>query len=152
MNKWTTGIIAVALVAAAHSATQTIRPQTDGDAGLGTASHSWGAIHAKTGSVEYLEVSGTSFGDLAGALDALEAETNDWNTAHADRLKWDGGGTGLNAATGRTSLGLGTAAQSNATAFVLADTNKTIAVASVLFTNGWSIVCSPSNTLEFVAP
>ena len=29
-----------------------------------------------------------------------------WNTASTDRLKWDGGATGLTAATGRTSLGL----------------------------------------------
>jgi hypothetical protein len=29
-----------------------------------------------------------------------------WNTAYTDRLKWDGGATGLVAATGRTSLGL----------------------------------------------
>jgi len=29
-----------------------------------------------------------------------------WDTAYTDRLKWDGGSTGLNAATGRTSLGL----------------------------------------------
>jgi hypothetical protein len=29
-----------------------------------------------------------------------------WNTAYTDRLKWDGGSTGLIAATGRTSLGL----------------------------------------------
>jgi hypothetical protein len=30
-----------------------------------------------------------------------------WETAYTDRLKWDGGSTGLVAATGRTSLGLG---------------------------------------------
>src|SRR3989338_1264375 len=30
-----------------------------------------------------------------------------WDTAYTDRLKWDGGATGLVAATGRTSLGLG---------------------------------------------
>jgi len=35
--------------------------------------------------------------------------------------KWDGGATGLTAATGRTSLGLGTAATSAATAFETAD-------------------------------
>jgi hypothetical protein len=35
-----------------------------------------------------------------------------WNTAYTDRLKWDGGATGLVAATARTSLGLGTAALS----------------------------------------
>lgn len=29
-----------------------------------------------------------------------------WNTAYTDRFKWDGGATGLVAATGRTSLGL----------------------------------------------
>ena len=33
-----------------------------------------------------------------------------WNTASTDRLKWDGGTTGLNQSTGRTSLGLGTVA------------------------------------------
>jgi hypothetical protein len=37
--------------------------------------------------------------------------------------KWDGGSTGLTAATGRTSLGLGTAATSAATAFEAADTD-----------------------------
>jgi len=35
---------------------------------------------------------------------------SNWNDAYTDRLKWDGGATGLNATTGRTSLGLGTAA------------------------------------------
>ena len=40
-----------------------------------------------------------------------------WNTAYTDRLKWDGGSTGLVAATGRTSLGLGSAAQSASTDF-----------------------------------
>jgi hypothetical protein len=35
-----------------------------------------------------------------------------WNTAYTDRLKWDGGSTGLVAATGRTSLGGTTVGQS----------------------------------------
>jgi hypothetical protein len=35
---------------------------------------------------------------------------SNWDTAYTDRLKWDGGATGLNATTGRTSLGLGTIA------------------------------------------
>jgi hypothetical protein len=35
-----------------------------------------------------------------------------WNTAYTDRLKWDGGSTGLVAATGRTSLGGTTIGQS----------------------------------------
>jgi hypothetical protein len=37
-----------------------------------------------------------------------------WNSAYTNTLHWDGSSTGLTAATGRTSLGLGTAAQ-NAT-------------------------------------
>lgn len=31
--------------------------------------------------------------------------STNWNTAYTDRLKWDGGATGLTASTGRTSLG-----------------------------------------------
>lgn len=31
--------------------------------------------------------------------------STNWNTAYTDRNKWDGGATGLNASTGRTSLG-----------------------------------------------
>ncbi len=37
-----------------------------------------------------------------------------WNTAFSERLRWDGSNTGLNAATGRTSLGLGSASQRDA--------------------------------------
>jgi len=36
--------------------------------------------------------------------------STNWDTAYTDRNKWDGGATGLTAATGRTSLGLGTMA------------------------------------------
>jgi len=39
-----------------------------------------------------------------------------WDTAYADRNNWDGGVTGLVAATGRSSLGLGTAAVLNVAA------------------------------------
>lgn len=38
--------------------------------------------------------------------------SSNWNTAFTDRLKWDGGSTGLVAATGRTSLGGTTIGQS----------------------------------------
>ena len=38
--------------------------------------------------------------------DAYISSATTWNTASTDRLKWDGGATGLVAATGRTSLGL----------------------------------------------
>jgi hypothetical protein len=43
-----------------------------------------------------------------------------WDTAYTDRNKWDGGATGLVAATGRTSLGLGTAATTNSTDYATA--------------------------------
>jgi hypothetical protein len=32
--------------------------------------------------------------------------SSNWNDAYTDRLKWNGGGTGLNASSGRSSLGL----------------------------------------------
>ena len=38
--------------------------------------------------------------------DTYVASSTNWNSAYTDRLKWDGGATGLTAATGRTSLGL----------------------------------------------
>lgn len=53
----------------------------------------------------------TSTGTLALAFDTgyalpTTAKQTEWDTAYSDRLKWDGGATGLNAATARTSLGL----------------------------------------------
>lgn len=60
-----------------------------------------------------LQVSGspiTSSGTLAVSYQAgysiptTSSQTN-WDTAYTDRLKWDGGSTGLTASTGRTSLG-----------------------------------------------
>lgn len=36
---------------------------------------------------------------------SITNNSSNWNTAYTDRLKWDGGSTGLVAATGRTSLG-----------------------------------------------
>lgn len=67
-----------------------------------------------------LSISGspiTSAGTLAVTLTAgysiptTTSQTN-WDTAYTDRNKWDGGSTGLVAATGRTSLG-GTTVGSN---------------------------------------
>jgi len=52
----------------------------------------------------------TTSGTLALSLTAgysipTTASQTNWNTAYTDRSKWDGGSTGLVAATGRTSLG-----------------------------------------------
>jgi hypothetical protein len=46
------------------------------------------------------------------AASITSTDTTNWDTAYTDRLKWDGGSTGLNASTGRTSLGLATVASS----------------------------------------
>lgn len=75
-----------------------------------------------------LAVSGnpvTSSGTLAvsfasGYSIPTTSKQTDWDTAYTDRLKWDGGATGLDAATGRTSLGLGTAATTASTDYAVA--------------------------------
>lgn len=41
------------------------------------------------------------------------ASQSNWDTAYSERLYWNGGATGLNAATGRASLGLGGSATLN---------------------------------------
>ena len=43
---------------------------------------------------------------------SIPNNSTNWNTAYTDRLKWDGGSSGLVAATGRTSLGGTTIGQS----------------------------------------
>lgn len=60
-----------------------------------------------------LTVVGLTVGSLSGlikgttgVLSAVTDNSSSWDTAYTDRLKWDGGDTGLTAATGRTSLGL----------------------------------------------
>jgi hypothetical protein len=51
-----------------------------------------------------------------GTISYLTDNSTNWNTAYDDRLKWDGGATGLVAATGRTSLGGTTVGQNLFTA------------------------------------
>jgi hypothetical protein len=43
---------------------------------------------------------------------SIPNNSSNWNTAFSDRLKWDGGSTGLTASTGRSSLGGTTIGQS----------------------------------------
>ena len=51
-----------------------------------------------------------AIGLAAGYSIPTTASQTNWDTAYSDRMKWDGGGTGLTASTGRTSLGLGSLA------------------------------------------
>src|SRR5690606_21174314 len=50
----------------------------------------------------------------AATYTAVANASADWDTAHTDRLKWDGGATGLNVGTAWTTLGLGTVASQGA--------------------------------------
>lgn len=65
--------------------------------------------NSSTGLISILTASDLQTGALSAAHWSL------FNTAYNDRFKWDGSATGLVAATGRTSLGLGTSATLNAT-------------------------------------
>lgn len=56
------------------------------------------------------------------SIPTTASQTN-WDTAYTDRNKWDGGSSGLVAATGRTSLGLGTIATQNANAVAITGGN-----------------------------
>ena len=58
---------------------------------------------------------------------SITDNSSNWNTAFSDRMKWDGGSSGLNAATGRASLGLGTAALANSSDFAAASHTHIIA-------------------------
>ena len=48
--------------------------------------------------------------EVDGVITATGGTSTNWNTAYTDRLNWNGGTTGLTAATGRSSLGLGSLA------------------------------------------
>jgi hypothetical protein len=50
----------------------------------------------------------------AGYALPTTVKQTEWDTASAERLRWDGSATGLNATTGRASLQLGSAAQRDA--------------------------------------
>jgi len=68
-----------------------------------------GSVTTSTGSMVYPGAGiALSTGSAWGT--SITNNSANWNTAYDDRMKWDGGSTGLTAATGRTSLGLGNSA------------------------------------------
>ena len=68
-------------------------------------------LYMRTDSTSQAVITDTEWtGDNIVESKITGAQFTNWNTAYTDRLKWDGGATGLTAATGRASLGLGNAA------------------------------------------
>lgn len=94
--------------------------------GLGTAATTDASAYATAAQGALADTALQSFTETDPVFAASEAasitstDTTNWDTAYSDRLKWDGGSTGLNASTGRTSLGLGTAATTDSTAYATA--------------------------------
>ncbi len=60
----------------------------------------------------------------AGYSLPTDVRQGDWDTAFSQRRQWDGGSQHLDAAVGRASLGLGSAAQAATTDFVSATTTR----------------------------
>ena len=86
--------------------------------GLGTAATTNSTAYATAAQGAKADSALQSFTETDPVFSASEAasitstDTTNWDTAYTDRLKWDGGSTGLDASTGRTSLGLATVASS----------------------------------------
>jgi len=59
-------------------------------------------------------LTGLVIGNGTSAFTTTANNSTNWDTAYSERRQWDGGSTNLVAATGRTSLGLGTLATQNA--------------------------------------
>ena len=78
----------------------------------------------------------------AGSYSMLTDNSSNWNLAHSERLNWNGGATGLNAATGRTSLGLGSIAEQSAASVAI--TGGSVAGVSISTAN---IISTPSSSL-----
>lgn len=76
--------------------------------------------------VEWLSTTPPIYSETDPVFSASEAhsinstDTAAWDTAYSDRMKWDGGSGSLNATTGRSSLGLGSAATASVNDFATA--------------------------------
>jgi hypothetical protein len=81
---------------------------------------------------------------------SLTDNSANWDSAYTDRLKWDGGATGLTASTGRTSLGLGTAATMTGPSGTIVGTTDTQTLSAKTLTT--PIISSISNTGTLTLP
>ncbi len=76
---------------------------------------------------------------------SIANNSSNWNTAYSQTRQWDGGSIGLVAATGRASLGLGTAALNNTGDFVAYRTFGT-AANSATTVPGYTVALSSTGT------
>jgi len=99
-----------------------------------TDSRSRLALSSSATGLTYTNTTGV-FSLTSGYLIPTSASYNNtnWDTAYADRNKWDGGATGLNASTGRISLGANTIGSNvftstnpSAITFLQANANNTV--------------------------
>ena len=94
--------------------------------GLGTGSYSIGqalyvaagggltGVKPTAGTVQQVAIVGRVHASTGSVTVTISTQLNpNWDTAYSERLRWDGGASGLDAATGRASLGLGGAATLN---------------------------------------
>lgn len=93
-----------------------------------------------------ITLSGDVTGSGATAITATIAAATraNWDTAYSDRMKWDGGATSLVAATGRTSLGLGSIATHPTTDFETALGNPS--------TDGYILSSTGAGVRSWVVP
>ena len=74
------------------------------------------ATRPTTGTIQQVAIVGRVNSTTGSVTVTISTELSpNWDTAYDQRLRWDGGATGLDAATGRTSLGLGTLATQSGT-------------------------------------
>ena len=74
------------------------------------------ATRPTTGTIQQVAIVGRVNSGTGSVTATISTELSpNWDTAYSERLQWDGGATGLNAATGRGSLELGTLATQSGT-------------------------------------